>query len=68
MTAAAQSTGNAFRIDVEDGVAIITFDLPGESVNKFTAAVIEEFASVLDRMQRDANILAGVFLGGSGNS
>ena len=64
MTAAAQSTATAFHIDVEDGVAIITFDLPGESVNKFTAAVIEEFASVLDRMQRDANILAGVFLSG----
>ena len=64
MTAAPPSSGNAFRIDVEDGVAIITFDLPGESVNKFTPAVIEEFASVLDRMQRDANILAGVFLSG----
>ena len=64
MTAAAESTGTALRVDVEDGVAVITFDLPGESVNKFTPAVVDEFAAVLDRLQRDANIRAGVFISG----
>ena len=66
MTAApaAEGAGTAFRVDVEDGVAIITFDLPGESVNKFTRAVIDEFAGVLDQLQRDANIRAAVFISG----
>ncbi len=29
----------AFSLDTRDGVATITFDLPGEPVNKFSAAV-----------------------------
>ena len=32
-----------------DGVAVVTFDLPGEPVNKFTRAVRDEFAAVLGR-------------------
>ena len=39
----------ALHIVVEDGVAIITFDLPGEPVNKFTASVIAEMTALLDR-------------------
>ncbi len=33
----------ALTIDREDDVAVVTFDLPDEPVNKFTAAVIGEF-------------------------
>lgn len=57
-------TGSALRLELEDGVAVVTFDLPGESVNKFTPAVIDEFAAMLDRLQRDANIRAAVLISG----
>ncbi|HUO52880.1 MAG TPA: fatty acid oxidation complex subunit alpha FadJ [Gemmatimonadaceae bacterium] len=60
----ADAQGPALRVDVEDGVAVITFDLPGESVNKFSAGVVEEFAAVIDRLQRDADIRAAVLISG----
>ena len=36
------TTAPAVTLEVVDGVAVLTFDLPGESVNKFSPAVIEE--------------------------
>jgi 3-hydroxyacyl-CoA dehydrogenase/enoyl-CoA hydratase/3-hydroxybutyryl-CoA epimerase len=51
-------------VEVEDGVAIITFNLPGESVNKFTSGVVDEFSSILDRLQRDNDIKAAVLISG----
>ena len=65
MSAAVAAAGPALRFDVEDGgVAVITFDLPGESVNKFTPAVIDELAALLDRLHRDANLRAAVLISG----
>ena len=34
----------ALRLEHDDGIAIVTIDLPGESVNKVTAALRTEFA------------------------
>lgn len=42
-------TRDAFRLEVElDGLAVLTFDLPGERVNKYSRAVLEELEEVLD--------------------
>ncbi len=49
---------------LEDGVAILTFDLPGESVNKFSPAVIEEFTAVLARIDADPAVKAAVLISG----
>ena len=47
----------AFDLKVEDdGLATLTFDLPGEKVNKFSTAVLEELADVLVRLTREARI------------
>ncbi len=62
------TTTAAVRLEVVDGVAVMTLDLPGESVNKFSPAVIEEFAKHIDRIEQDASISAAVLLSGkSGN-
>lgn len=55
---------SAFTVTVEDGIAIVTFDLPGESVNKFTKAVIAEFTELLDRFDGDETIQAAVLESG----
>ena len=55
---------NALTVAVEDGIAVITFDLPGEPVNKFSASVIAEFGAVLDRMDGDTSIKAAVLISG----
>ena len=48
---------SAFDLRVEDdGLATLTFDLPGEKVNKFSTAVLEELADVLVRLTREARI------------
>ena len=47
----------AFEIQVEeDGLAVLTFDLPGEKVNKFSTAVVGELGDVLVRLTREARI------------
>jgi len=49
----------AFDIKVEeDGLAVLTFDLPGEKVNKFSTAVVAELGDVLVRLTREARIRA----------
>ena len=58
------TTSNAVSLAVEDGVAILTFDLPGESVNKFSPAVIEAFTTLLARIDADAAVQAAVLISG----
>jgi 3-hydroxyacyl-CoA dehydrogenase/enoyl-CoA hydratase/3-hydroxybutyryl-CoA epimerase len=67
MTTAAERAApvqSALHVDVRDGVAIVTFDLPGEPVNKFTASVIDEFTALLTRFDVDQDIRAAVLFSG----
>ncbi|MBC8645887.1 MAG: enoyl-CoA hydratase/isomerase family protein [Thermoanaerobaculia bacterium] len=44
----------AFRLDIgDDGLAVLTFDLPGEKVNKFTRDVLAELSTLLVRLSRE---------------
>src|SRR3954471_8405776 len=59
MTTAAEAparTGSAFRIERDGDLATIWFDLPGEKVNKFSTAVMSEFAAVVDELENDRDI------------
>ncbi|MBA3854292.1 MAG: fatty acid oxidation complex subunit alpha FadJ [Gemmatimonas sp.] len=47
-----------------DGVAVITFDLKGESINKFSPAVIDEFTAMIERMEKDTAVKAAVLISG----
>jgi 3-hydroxyacyl-CoA dehydrogenase / enoyl-CoA hydratase / 3-hydroxybutyryl-CoA epimerase len=47
-----------------DGIAVVTFDLPGEAVNKFTQGVREEFIATLESLARDPAVRAVVFRSG----
>ena len=42
---------NALTMQVTDGIAVVTFDLPGESVNKFTPSVITEFTGIIEQIE-----------------
>jgi 3-hydroxyacyl-CoA dehydrogenase / enoyl-CoA hydratase / 3-hydroxybutyryl-CoA epimerase len=52
----------ALGVEVIDGVALITFDLPNESVNKLNRAVKDEFVALVSRLERDTNINAAVLM------
>src|SRR5688572_24150356 len=54
----------AFTTNTENGIAVITFDLPGEPVNKLSAAVRSEMESLLPRLQDDAAVRAVVLISG----
>lgn len=54
--------GSALSLEVVEGVAVLTFDLPGESINKFSPAVIEEFTRHIERIEKDAAITGAVLI------
>jgi enoyl-CoA hydratase/carnithine racemase len=37
----------AFRLNEENKIAYLTFDLPGEKINKFSKGVMEELDNIL---------------------
>jgi 3-hydroxyacyl-CoA dehydrogenase/enoyl-CoA hydratase/3-hydroxybutyryl-CoA epimerase len=49
---------------IEDGVGVATLDLPGESVNKFSRAVKDEFVATLAALQEDPSVRAIVIISG----
>lgn len=53
-----------FTYHVEDGVALLVLDLPGESVNTLSPETGEVFASLLSRAEKDPAVKAVVFTSG----
>jgi 3-hydroxyacyl-CoA dehydrogenase / enoyl-CoA hydratase / 3-hydroxybutyryl-CoA epimerase len=48
---------SAFDLKIEDdGLGVLTFDLPGEKVNKLSRVVIDELADLLVRLSRESRI------------
>ena len=58
----------ALNTEIANGIAVITIDLPGESVNKFNRAVKDEFVALFDRLERDLNVKAAVLISGKKDS
>jgi 3-hydroxyacyl-CoA dehydrogenase/enoyl-CoA hydratase/3-hydroxybutyryl-CoA epimerase len=54
----------AITTQIDDGIAILTFDLPDEPVNKFNRRVKDEFISLFDRLERDDSVKAAVLISG----
>ncbi|HSP17566.1 MAG TPA: 3-hydroxyacyl-CoA dehydrogenase NAD-binding domain-containing protein [Thermoanaerobaculia bacterium] len=54
-------TAPAFRIQKENHLAIVWFDLPGEKVNKFSSTVMIEFSAVVDELARSTDLEKVVF-------
>ena len=54
----------AFTTTIENGVAVVSFDLPGGPVNKLNAAVKAELESLLARLGEDASVRAVVLISG----
>ena len=46
----------ALRLDHEEGIAVVTIDLPDEAVNKVTAALRAEFAELFGRIESDTMV------------
>ena len=58
----------AMTIEVDNGVAIITMDLPNEPVNKLNRAVKDDFIDLMRRLDGDASIQAAVIISGKADT
>jgi 3-hydroxyacyl-CoA dehydrogenase/enoyl-CoA hydratase/3-hydroxybutyryl-CoA epimerase len=52
----------AMALNVEDGIAVITMDLPNEPVNKLNQAVKDDFIELMRRIDGDTSIQAAVLI------
>src|SRR5512143_1622979 len=56
---------SAFTYEIDkEGIAVLTFDLPGEKVNKLTTPVMQELGALLDELASKKEIKALVFRSG----
>ena len=55
---------SAIRIEREQEIAVLVLDLPGESVNKLSRAVKDEFAATLRQLRADASVRGMVLISG----
>ncbi|MFN8580571.1 MAG: 3-hydroxyacyl-CoA dehydrogenase NAD-binding domain-containing protein [Gemmatimonadaceae bacterium] len=57
-------SGSAIDLTVEDGVGILTLDVPGESVNIISRVVKDEMRRAFDELDRRSDIRAAVLISG----
>ncbi|CAN5900020.1 fatty acid oxidation complex subunit alpha FadJ [soil metagenome] len=58
----------ALTLQHDDGVAVVTIDLPGEQVNTVTAGLRAEFAALFAQLEGDKSVKAVVILSGKGDT
>ncbi|HVR75788.1 MAG TPA: 3-hydroxyacyl-CoA dehydrogenase NAD-binding domain-containing protein [Planctomycetota bacterium] len=69
MDIAAQTTTGAWKLaDEGDGIFRLMLDLPGEKVNKLTAAVLEDLDRILAGVEREPAVKALIIWGGKESS
>jgi 3-hydroxyacyl-CoA dehydrogenase/enoyl-CoA hydratase/3-hydroxybutyryl-CoA epimerase len=58
-------TSTNFKLDIDaDGIALITWDLPGRSMNLITLDAIAEFTAIVEKVATDATIKGAVITSG----
>ena len=58
----------AFTTSIENGIAVVSFDLPGEPVNKLSTAVKTELEALLSRLREDPLTRAVVLISGKADT
>ena len=59
----------AFKLKVDEGIGIVTFDLPGEKVNILTPTVLEELEKILKKLEtRQDDLTGAIFISGKENN
>jgi 3-hydroxyacyl-CoA dehydrogenase / enoyl-CoA hydratase / 3-hydroxybutyryl-CoA epimerase len=64
LLAPSQHSEPSFTTVIETGIAVVTFNLPGEPVNKLSSAVKTEMESLLSRLREDTAVRAVVLISG----
>ncbi len=54
-----------FKIDVDaDGIALVTWDMPGRSMNVFDESALREMDKIVDQVTKDPEIKGAVITSG----
>jgi 3-hydroxyacyl-CoA dehydrogenase/enoyl-CoA hydratase/3-hydroxybutyryl-CoA epimerase len=61
-------TTSALTLEHVDGIAVVTIDLPGEPVNKVTAGLRADFASLFDQLVTDSSVRGVVLASGKADT
>ena len=61
---ASSAAGSHFKVEVEDGVAIVRMDSPNSKVNTLSTSLMAEMTEVLDRIESDPAIKSAVIISG----
>jgi 3-hydroxyacyl-CoA dehydrogenase/enoyl-CoA hydratase/3-hydroxybutyryl-CoA epimerase len=61
-------TTSALTLEHVDGIAVVTIDLPGEPVNKVTAGLRADFASLFDQLVTDGSVRGVVLASGKADT
>lgn len=60
-----QKSGKTLRLDIgNDGVAVVTIDVPNEKINTLSAELFGEMSAVFDRLEQDREAQALVIISG----
>jgi 3-hydroxyacyl-CoA dehydrogenase/enoyl-CoA hydratase/3-hydroxybutyryl-CoA epimerase len=59
---------SALQLEFEDGIALVTIDLPAEPVNKVTASLRAEFGQLFGRIETDPTLRGVVLLSGKSDT
>ncbi len=63
------SENNPLSVEIlSNGVAIVTYDVPGEAVNTLKASFAGDFEKVLDELQNDSSVKAAVLISGKSDT
>src|SRR5262249_49789083 len=66
---AATGPVKALSVDVrDDGVAILTYDVPGESVNTLKSSFADDFEELISQIEGDSRVRAAVLISGKPES
>ncbi len=63
-TSTIRESKSSLSMQVEEGIAIITFDTPGAAVNALSSSLSTEFDAIFARLQEDRSIIAAVLRSG----
>ena len=63
-----EGQSSAFTTTIENGVAVVSFDLPGEPVNKLNTAVKTELEALLARLREDSLTRGVVLISGKADT
>lgn len=63
------SANNAFTLDIrDDGIGVVTIDVPGESMNTLKSTFADEVADLMERVEGDSKLKGLVFISGKPSS